>query len=50
MIYYRLCTFRFKNITFFDLKTAEEVENAYNYFNTNGGINIFVEYPQLYNK
>ena len=39
-----------KNITFFDLKTAEEVENAYNYFNTNGGINIFVEYPQLYNK
>ena len=39
-----------KNITFFDLKTAEEVENAYNYFNNNGGINIFVEYPQLYNK
>jgi pyruvate/2-oxoglutarate/acetoin dehydrogenase E1 component len=39
-----------KNITFFDLKTVEEVENAYNYFNTNGGINIFVEYPQLYNK
>ena len=39
-----------KNITFFDLKTAEEVETAYNYFNTNGGIVILVEYPQLYNK
>jgi pyruvate/2-oxoglutarate/acetoin dehydrogenase E1 component len=39
-----------KNITFFDLKTAEEVETAYNYFNTTGGIVILVEYPQLYNK
>ena len=39
-----------KNITFFDLKTAEEVETAYYYFNTNGGIVILVEYPQLYNK
>jgi pyruvate/2-oxoglutarate/acetoin dehydrogenase E1 component len=39
-----------KNITFFDLKTAEEVEIAYNYFNTTGGIVILVEYPQLYNK
>ena len=39
-----------KNITFFDLKTAEEVETAYNYFTTNGGIVILVEYPQLYNK
>jgi pyruvate/2-oxoglutarate/acetoin dehydrogenase E1 component len=38
-----------KNITFFDLKTAEEVETAYNYFNTTGGIVILVEYPQLYN-
>jgi pyruvate/2-oxoglutarate/acetoin dehydrogenase E1 component len=39
-----------KNISFFDLKTAEEVETAYNYFNTTGGIVILVEYPQLYNK
>ena len=39
-----------KNITFFDLKTTEEVETAYDYFNTTGGIVILVEYPQLYNK
>jgi pyruvate/2-oxoglutarate/acetoin dehydrogenase E1 component len=38
-----------KNITFFDLKTAEDVEFAYNHFKTNGGINLLLEYPQLYN-
>ena len=39
-----------KNIKFFDLKTAEDVETAYNHFKTEGGINLLVEYPQLYNK
>lgn len=39
-----------KNIKFFDLKTAEDVEIAYNHFKTEGGINLLVEYPQLYNK
>ena len=39
-----------KNIKFFDLKTAEDVNNAYNHFNKEGGINLLVEYPQLYNK
>jgi pyruvate/2-oxoglutarate/acetoin dehydrogenase E1 component len=38
-----------KNITFFDLKTAEDVNAAYNHFKTNGGINLLLEYPQLYN-
>lgn len=39
-----------KNIKFFDLRTAEDVETAYTHFKNEGGINLLVEYPQLYNK
>jgi len=37
------------NISIHNLKTAEDVKNAYN-LAINGGIHILAEYPELYNK
>lgn len=38
-----------KNIQFHDLKTSYDVDLAYTYSIKEGGINVLVEYPQLYN-
>lgn len=38
------------NITFHDLKTADDVKIAYQQAVENGGVHILAEYPQLYNK
>lgn len=37
------------NIKFFDLKTPDDIKNSYNFVIKNGGINVWVEYPELYN-
>jgi pyruvate/2-oxoglutarate/acetoin dehydrogenase E1 component len=37
-----------KNIEFHNLKTATDVELAYKYASKEGGVHIFVEYPELY--
>lgn len=37
-----------KNIEFHDLQTPGSVELAYKYALQNGGINVLVEYPELY--
>lgn len=37
-----------KNIEFHDLKTAYDIELAYKYAITEGGIHCLVEYPELY--
>lgn len=37
-----------KNVTFYDLKRWEEIEESYSHAYTKGGISIIVEYPELY--
>ena len=37
-----------KNIEFHDLKTPNDIELAYKYVTTEGGIHVLVEYPELY--
>ena len=39
-----------KNITFYDLKNWEDIENAYKTAYENGGVHCLVEYPELYYK
>jgi len=36
------------NIKFFDLKTLDDIQNAYTDAINEGGINVLVEYPELY--
>jgi pyruvate/2-oxoglutarate/acetoin dehydrogenase E1 component len=35
-------------IQYYDLKTSKDIESAYTYANTNVGIHILAEYPELY--
>jgi len=42
--YRKLCP----NIEFYDLKKWDSIEDLYEYCYENGGINVIVEYPELY--